>query len=193
MDKLQARAISFSKLFHIKYKIILGRRGNAYEIVIGFEPFDFPHLIGLHKLTDIINGHFSNESMFAKCLSGEITCDRISRSVNFSQLGNRFEYFDRIEEMLDSNDTIYKCNEQTLRQFSQIKADYQLKNNCDELTFYLFLQQRKMDNTFFCKSFINDDVTDYTYRQTKMTLLYKEKINTTTGETTVQYDRLKRE
>ncbi len=191
MDELQSKAVAFSKLLNIQYRIILGRKCKAYEMTINFEPFDFPHLIGLHKLTDIINGHISNDAMFDSCINGKLTYDRISSSVNFDKLGNRFEYFDRIEEMLDRNDTVYKCNARTLSCFSKIKADYQMKNQCDGLDFYLFLQHRGTSDTYYCKSFFNDNAIDYTYGQTKMTLLYKEKINTASGEITVQYDRSK--
>lgn len=192
MDKLQARAIAFSNLLDVEYRIILGRKGKTFEITLGFEPFDFPHLIGLHKLSDIFHGHISNDLMFNKCLSGEITYSRISQSSKFYLLGNRFECFDQLELLLDSNDTVFKCNARALKLFSQIEADYQIKSVHKLSVFYLFLQQRRNSNSFFCKSFINDNVVDYTYGQTKMTLLYKEKTNKLTGETVVQFDRLKK-
>ena len=56
--------------------------------------------------------------------------------------------------------------------------------------FYLFIEKRDDPGKQYCKSFIQENNIDYTYGQTKMTLLYKEKINIKTGETEIQYDRL---
>lgn len=92
--------------------------------------------------------------------------------------------------MLDSNDIIFKCNTSTLRRFSKIMADFELKNTFENLIFYLFIEKRTYSKNQYCKSFINDNEVDYTYGQTKMTLLYKEKITKRTGESVVQYDRL---
>ena len=61
MNKLQERAFSFKKLIDYEYKIVLGRKGKKTELVINFEKTDFPHLIGLHKLTDVLNGNIATE------------------------------------------------------------------------------------------------------------------------------------
>ena len=92
--------------------------------------------------------------------------------------------------MLDSNDIIFKCNTNKLSDFSRIIADFELKNVYEELVFYLFIEKRNKSEKQYCKSFIQESIIDYTYGQTKMTLLYKEKINKITGDVIVQYDRL---
>ena len=174
-----------------EYKIKLGRKGKLTEFTIDFESSDFFHLIGLHKLHDIINGRISTDRIFYYCLKGNITYDEISKSEFFSNLGNRFEYFNRIEEMLDSNNIIFKCNTNNMKGFSKIVADFELKNITDELTFYLFMEKRKYSQNQYCKSFIQDDIVDYTYGQSKMTLLYKEKINKYNNKSVIQFDRMR--
>lgn len=190
MDKLQIRAAAFRRLMDYEYIIELGRKGRIIEFTLNFEPSDFFHLIGLHKLTDVINRRLPTAQTFYDCLRGNITYEQLSRSVFFKDLGNRFEYFDRLEEMLDSNDTVFKCNTSTLRKFSRITADFELKNIYEALTFYLFTDKRSYSEKQFCKSFINSETVDYTYGQTKLTLLYKEKVNIKTNERYIQYDRL---
>ena len=190
MDKLQERALSFKRLLDFEYKIVLGRKGETTEIVIGFEKTDFPHLIGLHKLTDVLNGNIAREKLFNECIKGKISYDKISQSNSFEKLGNRFEYFDKLEQMLDSNEIVFKCNTKQMADFSKIIADFELKNVFEELVFYLFIEKRGSTGKQYCKSFIQENDIDYTYGQTKMTLLYKEKINIKTGETEIQYDRL---
>ena len=190
MDKLQIRAAAFRRLMDYEYIIKLGRKGRIIEFTLNFEPSDFLHLIGLHKLTDVINRRLPTAQTFYDCLRGNITYEQLSRCVFFKDLGNRFEYFDRLEEMLDSNDTVFKCNTSTLRKFSRITADFELKNIYEALTFYLFTDKRSYSDKQFCKSFINSETVDYTYGQTKLTLLYKEKVNIKTNERYIQYDRL---
>ena len=190
MDKLQERAFSFKKLIDYEYKIILGRKGKKTELVINFEKTDFPHLIGLHKLTDVLNGNIATEKLFDDCLTGKVSYDTISKSEFFQKLGNRFEYFDKLEIMLDRNDIIFKCNTNNIVTFSRIVADFELKNIYEELIFYLFIEKRNYSEKQYCKSFIQESNIDYTYGQTKMTLLYKEKTNKTTGESEIQYDKL---
>ena len=74
--------------------------------------------------------------------------------------------------------------------YSKIKADFGLKNILEELTFYLFIQKRNYSEKQFCKSFIQEDNIDYTYGQTKMTLLYKEKIYKKTGDSVIQFNKI---
>ena len=190
MDKLQERACSFRRLLDYEYKIVLGRKGRKTELVISFEKTDFPHLIGLHKLTDVLNGNIATDMLFNKCLKGDISYEMISKSRFFQKLGNRFEYFDKLEDMLDSNDMIFKCNTNNMAKYSRIIADFELKNVYEDLIFYLFIEKIHCSEELYCKSFIQENTIDYTYGQTKMTLLYKEKINRKTNERITQYNRL---
>ena len=192
MDKLQERAFAFKRLLDYEYKIILGRKGIQTTLIIDFEKSDFPHLIGLHKLTDILNGNIATEKLFDECVTGEITYESISKSTFFEKLGNRFEYFDKLEEMLDSNNIIFKCNTNSMSAYSKIIADFEMKNVYENLIFYLFIQKRNYSEKQYCKSFIQENIIDYTYAQTRMTLLYKEKICKKTGVSVIQYDRLSR-
>ena len=93
--------------------------------------------------------------------------------------------------MLDSNDVIFKCNTNNMGAYSRIIADFELKNIYEDLIFYLFIEKRNYSNKQYCKSFIQESNIDYTYGQTKMTLLYKEKINKITGESVMQFNKLK--
>ncbi len=190
MDKLQERAFAFKRLLDYEYKIVLGRKGKKTELVLSFEKSDFPHLIGLHKFTDVLNGNIATEKLFDECVSGKLTYDIISKSEFFSKYTNRFEYFNQLEKMLDSNNTVFKCNTNSMSSFSRIIADFELKNIYEELIFYLFIEKRYKSEKQYCKYFIQESNIDYTYGQTKMTLLYKEKINTKTGESITQYNRL---
>ena len=120
----------------------------------------------------------------------EFTMMRESRY--FDVLGYRFEYFDKLESILDSNNLVFKHNKNEMQIYSRITADYMLQHSAEnELIFYLFTEQRNRSESQFCKSFFENHVKDYSRGQTLMTLLYKEKVNIKTNERYIQYDRLK--
>lgn len=71
-----------------------------------------------------------------------------------------------------------------------IDADYLMKNHIESRNVFLFLS--KHDNgTFFCRSFFPENKMDYTKNQASWTLLYKKKINKTTREEVILYDKIK--
>ena len=190
MDKLQERALTFKELMKYQYNIKLGRKGKLYEFTIDFQPNDFFHLIGLQKLIDLRFLKRSAEHIFNECLKGNITYSIIAASQYFDELGYRFEYFNQLENILDSNNLIFKFNRNSMQIYSKIIADYMLKHTRDDLVFYLFTEQRNKSNTQFCKSFFENSATNYSRGQTNLTLLYKEKVNIRTGEREIQFDRL---
>lgn len=189
MDKLKERAKSFERLMDIQYRIVLGRKGVITELIVDFSPSEFQHLIGLHKLTDVFQRRYSSEKLYKKCLYERLTYDELLKSSNFSSVKNRFEYFLYLENILDSNKTVFKCNNRYLKSFSKIESDFMMKTEFDEKLFYVFLERRMLYDNFYCKSFINDDEVDYAYSQTSMTLLRKEKIHKRTGKTDILFDR----
>lgn len=190
MDKLQERAIAFRRLLNYQYIIKLGRKGQIYSFVIDFQKQDFFHLIGLQKLIDLRFLKRSAEYIFNSCLKGKLTYSMLEKSEYFNELGYRFDYFHLLESILDDNELIFKCNINSMRVYSNIKADYMLQNFNHNLTFYIFTEKRSNADTQFCKSFFENREKDYSIGQTKMTLLYKEKINKITGESEIQYDKL---
>lgn len=190
MDKLQERAIAFRQLIDYQYVIKLGRKGQIYSFVIDFQKQDFFHLIGLQKLTDLRFLKRSSEYIFNSCLKGKLTYSMLEKSEYFDELGYRFDCFHLLESILDDNELIFKCNINSMRVYSNIKADYMLQNLKDELTFYIFTEKRSNADTQFCKSFFENSEKDYSKGQTKMTLLYKEKIYKITGKAEIQYDKL---
>ena len=190
MDKLQERAIAFRQLMNYQYVIKLGRKGQIYSFVIDFQKQDFFHLIGLQKLIDLRFLKRSAEYIFNSCLKGKLTYSMLEKSEYFDELGYRFEYFHLLEKILDDNELVFKCNINSMRVYSNIKADYMLQNFRNDLIFYIFTEKRTNADTQFCKSFFENSEKDYSKGQTKMTLLYKEKINKITGESEIQYDKL---
>ncbi len=191
MDKLKQCAIAFERLLPVQYNLIIGRKGQSVSIRICFAPLDFHHLMGLGKCKDLRIARQNRNTVFSDVLSDAITYETIAKSNYILEIENRFIPLAQIEQLLDSNELIFRYH-QKQNQFSLISAAYLLSTPLDDTEIYIFIDQRE-DGNYFCKSFFPKGARDYTVGQTKYTLLYKEKVNLMTGDVVVQYDRLKKE
>lgn len=189
MDHLQKCALAFEHLLDINYHIIIGRKGKSVELNILFDPIEFHHLIGLHKLRDLRVARANREKVFQNCLSGTLSIQDLMKSRHFSEIEKRIQPFDKIETFLDSNQLVFRYNKK-LQTFSLIEAEYLLSTPFENTDVYIFLDQLSEENQFFCRSFFPKEKKDYTIGQPQFTLLFKEKITVSTGEKIIQYDRL---
>lgn len=189
MDKLQECAKAFEKLLDKKYHIVIGRKGKSADIDLAFEAVDFHHLIGLHKLKDLRLSRGNREKVFKDILSGHILFPDLEQSLYFNQIEKRIEIFSDLEKILDDNRLVFKYNEKA-HSFSLIQAEYLLSTLYKTNEIYIFLDRRKAEEQFFCRSFFPKESKDYTVGQPIYILLYKEKIVLSTGSKTVQYNHL---
>ena len=189
MDHLQSCAKAFEHLLDFQYHIIIGRKGKSVELNIFFDPTEFHHLVGLHKLHDLRIARENREKVFQQILTGNISMNDLKKSQYFPSIQKRIEPFVHIENFLDSNKLIFRCN-QKLQMFSLIEAEYLLSTPYENTDIYIFLDRQKKPDCFFCRSFFQKEEKDYTKGQAIYTLLKKEKINLRTEEKIIQYDRL---
>lgn len=188
MDKLINCVIAFQKLLDIQYRIIVGRKGKATELCIGFSKLDFHHLLGLGKLKDLRVATRNRGIVFDEILTGKITYKTISKSRYLYLIENRFQPLAQIETLFDDNRLVFRYN-MKLNQFSLIEADYLLSTPYAENDIYIFLARQNNTERYFCRSFFPKEQKDYTKGQAIYTMLYKEKICLSTGKVQIQYDR----
>ena len=182
---------SFASLLDTEYQLILGRKGEAVSLNITFDKKDCFHLMGLQYLTDRPELSRDRGKIFDEIKMRVLTKEQIESSDLYEQIADRVDLLPFLEDLFDSNDTVFKYNEKK-NSFSMIKADYLMKNRLVDKNVFIFLSKSK-DNTYFCRSFFPETKRDYTKNQASWTLLYKEKIKRSTGQKTVLYDRLRRE
>ena len=182
---------SFASLLDTEYQLILGRKGEAVSLKITFDKKDCFHLMGLQYLTDRPELSRDRGKIFDEIKARVLTKEQIESSDLYEQIADRIDLLPFLEDLFDSNDTVFKYNEKK-NSFSMIKADYLMKNRLVDKNVFIFLAKSK-DNTYFCRSFFPETKRDYTKNQASWTLLYKEKIKRSTGQKTVLYDRLQRE
>lgn len=188
MDKLKEAALLFQKLLGVKYKIILGKKGKLTEFYIDFNKEDFFHLIGLQYLKDLPQLKKNRAFIFDKILSDNITENQISKSCFYTDIEQRISDFLLFEELLDSNETIFKYSFNR-SSFSDIRAEYLLKTTYKIRTNYIFIDKRTNIDNKFCRSFFFNDKNNYCQNQVTMTLLYKEKIFAN-GSSVIQLNKL---
>ena len=80
MDKLVDCALAFKKLLDVQYRMIVGRKGKAVELLVGFSMPDFYHLMGLGKLKVLRLATMNRRTVFKEILNGRISCEVILKS-----------------------------------------------------------------------------------------------------------------
>lgn len=142
MDILQQCAKEFEHLIPYQYHIVIGRKGKLLKFTISFEPPDFHHLAGLHKLRDNVRFQTGKRADIMKeILNGHLTLAQAQQSAYFHEMEPRLLPLSMLENLLDSNEIIFRYNSKA-NIFSSIQADYLLQNNFKEIPIYLFLTQR---------------------------------------------------
>lgn len=179
---------SFIPLLGTEYELVLGRKGKAVTLSVTFDKKDCFHLMGLQYLTDRPELSKDRGKIFDAIKERRITKEQIESSDMYGKIAKRVHLLPLLEEVFDSNDTVFKYNIK-INSFSLIQADYLMKNKILTETVFLFLARNK-EGDYFCRSFFPQESIDYSKKQTSWTLLYKKKKYLLTGEETVLYDRL---
>ena len=182
---------SFTSLLDTVYHLVLGRKGVLVTLDISFDKKDCFHLMGLQYLTDRAELRRDRGKVFDEIKDRIIKAEQIEASEFYGKIADRVDMLPMLEELFDRNDTIFKYNRKS-KMFSMIQAEYLMKNVVAGKGVFIFLS-RKEENKYFCRSFFPQDNRDYSKDQASWTLLYKEKIRISKGESFVLYDRLRRE
>lgn len=197
MDMLKKTAIEFNKLLSINYYFEIAKKQNLHKLVLSFEKSDFYHLSGLHKLTDIaaLQREPNKGKIFDNILDDNITYNLIKRSRFFTNMNVRLELSGKLEEILDSNQIVFKYLSSKHRN-SCIEADFLLEEAYGMNIVFMFLDDRnkaeKLNIPYMCcRSFFPMENFDYTIDQPSYTLIKKIKIDTIAGNKILQYDRSK--
>ena len=146
--------------------------------------------MGLQYLTDRPELVRDRGKIFDAIKEHRITAEHLESSDLYYKITDRINRLPLLENMIDSNDTIFKYN-QKRNTYSVIKADYIMKNQLEEKDVFLFLAESGEEGRYFCRSFFPQEKMDYTKNQASWTLLYKKKVTLSTGEEEILYNRLK--
>ncbi len=175
---------AFNDFIGTRYIIHLGRAGKIAQLTITFESEDCHHLMGLHYLRDR-DDRRNRSKIFYDLLSDPDYRDYLASSKHWTDtLEARVSCTALLEQILDDNRTIYRYNNKALQFTSSITAEYllananySLSNDCSN-DIYLFLDRRTDGSSdYFCRSVFPKSSLDFTVRQARWALLYKEKLD----------------
>ena len=178
---------AFIPLLSTEYKLVLGRKGVAVTLRILFDKKDCFHLMGLQYLVDRPELSRDRGKVFDEIADGTVTIEKIESSAFYKKIEQRVHFLPLLEQMIDSNDTVFKYNKKT-NMYSMIEADDLMENKMESRN--LFLSTDDGDK-YFCRSFFPEEKMDYSKNQASWTLLYKKKTDLITGTETVLHNRLK--
>ena len=181
---------AFIPLLSTEYELVLGRKGVSVTLRISFDKKDCFHLMGLQYLVDRPELSRDRGRVFDEIADGTITIEKIESSDFYNKIEQRVHFLPLLEQMIDSNDTVFKYNKKA-NMYSMIEADYLMENNVESRNLFLFLSNAR-DDSYFCRSFFSKEKMDYTKNQALWTLLYKKKRNLIDGSEHILYDRLKK-
>lgn len=181
MDQLMRSAKQFECLTGIQYRMLFGRKQTIIPVTLKFHPTNYYHLSGLHKIPNLV-GTTNSERIYNMILEGIITEDAAKNHEVYSTILDRIDILCRLEELLDSEHVTYKYLEKK-NLTSRIKADLLIHGNLDADNAYFFAKVCGKDlNTYEGISTFKNNYTDYTYKQAKISILYKEKLTIKTNE-----------
>lgn len=175
MDQLMRSAKQFEHLTGIQYRMLFGRKKTIIPVTLKFHPINYYHLSGLHKIPNLV-GTKNSERIFNMILEGSITEDTAKNHEVYSTILDRIDILCRLEELLDSEHITYKYLEKN-NLVSKIKADLLIHGSLDTDNVYFFAKVCGKDiNMYEGISTFKNNETDYTYKQAKISILYKEKL-----------------
>lgn len=181
-DHLQQAAIAFQKLLPVEYRIVLGRKGSAFELHITFQEDNFFHLSGLHKITSSHIRRLTATKFFNSVLSGKISDSATNNYTSAPDILERIKVLAQLEKLLDGEQTMFFKYDANKVPFSKISASYLAKGVIDDaqVVFSFFVKQpsNEVDKVnCYVNSIFPLTRYDFSERQTKYTVLLKEKIN----------------
>lgn len=180
MTDIQNACRAFNNLLHFEYEICLAKKKTLIKISLYFQKKDFHHLAGLHYLKDRPELRSDRTKIFDKILEDEVFAERIQKSDNYPKIKERVFYLSKLEELLDSDETVFKYNRNEAI-FSRINADFLLKNANFERTIFTFIKLED-DGKYICNSFFPESDYDYSKNQISWKVISKKKIDLETGE-----------
>lgn len=103
-DILLMAAQAYKNLIAVEYHIVLGRKGNTFDLNIVFMPENFYHLAGFHKLKQRYSFQQRTSTWILEhILNGTVTSDVIASDKNFFDIRRTLIFLENFR-------TGYRCS-----------------------------------------------------------------------------------
>ncbi len=192
--KISDAAKTYQKLLDYNYSlnVVRNRNSNIVSLTFNFEKYQFYHLCGLHKLTDIRNLDVKSirdkEKIFDKIINGEYLDYMFECSAYYDKITDRIDCLEKLDFIMDNSLLIFKRNS-LKRDYSEIKFDYLVKLVDESKNqYYLTVEDEEQKGIYCgCSCFGRPPQKDYAKGHTSYSVLQKTKINLITHEETELY------
>ncbi len=171
-------AQAWKNLHDVRYVLVVARKGEVKRIELTFLDEDFPHLAGMQYAKDVDFGvrpaEYYGNRLIPMLLHKRMDDGKIEKSKNWNRIEGRLTAILHLQNTLDDDFVIVAFNNNKVKGYSQIVAEYAIKSMVSDDVYFIFLDQQS--GRYYCKSAFRKEATDYTANQTRMTLLQKIKI-----------------
>ena len=179
-DALLQSAFIYQEISKYEYYFIFGdKKRNLYYIPIKLKNENYPHLIGIDKLTDKKELIFKKgkDKIIERIINNEITFQNIEDSKQIENCLNKLSFFNGFSSFFSDNITQSSgFNFLKKTAFSSINASILIKNmNSHDHVFFKYECLDKGAEYYIPISFLNDHTQKYTAKQTRLTLLYADR------------------
>lgn len=194
-DLLKRSAIVWKELMNYKYIFTYGYKSKLSRISLVFPPEKYPHLAGFQYLKDINIPRYNNKKTVDKILDDSISQNLIQKSQNYEEFVKpRLNALIRLKQTLEEDFLLYAYMPRFYSFATQIKADYLISKSFSPKDYIFIIKSdsllEKSDYNFVCCSTFEQTNRNYAENQRQRTVLKKERINISTGDLTVLYNRL---
>lgn len=170
-------AVKWNSLQNTKYLLVLGHKRSTEYINITFRPEDFDHLSGMQYANDVDfslhRNQYRGDKLVPALLSGKLDDALIEKSQSWYKISERLSAIIHLDDILDSEFSIYKFDRFKLPFHSDIRAAYCIYSETHKNGVFLFLDEE--NRCCYCKSVFEKDFHDYRTNQTRWTVLKKER------------------
>ncbi len=180
-DVLYNAAMEYKKLEKTIYRIIVGRKGHSYQIMLHFPSESFFHLAGLQHLKDLTFPSTNKERIYKEILNKNFKVGDIGKSIFYGVwfIEERLSSFMYLKDMIEGDLVTYLINAKRHIAYTTIKADYLCERREKDNVLYLFLVMERQFPVFKneCRgcSFFKKHDYDYTIGASQTTTLLIEK------------------
>ena len=194
-DLLKRSAIVWKELMNYKYIFTYGYKSKLSRISLVFPPEKYPHLAGFQYLKDINIPRYNNKKTVDKILDDSICQNLIQKSQNYEEFVKpRLNALIRLKNTLEEDFLLYAYMPRFYSFATQIKADYLISKSFSPKDYIFIIKSDSLfeqsDYNFVCCSTFEQTNRNYAENQRQRTVLKKERINISTGDLTVLYNRL---
>ena len=194
-DLLKRSAIVWKELMNYKYIFTYGYKSKLSRISLVFPPEKYPHLAGFQYLNDINIPRYNSKKTVDKILDDSICQNLIQKSQNYEEFVKpRLNALIRLKNTLEEDFLLYAYMPRFYSFATRIKADYLISKSFSPKDYIFIIKSDSLfeqsDYNFVCCSTFEQTNRNYAENQRQRTVLKKERINISTGDLTVLYNRL---